>query len=92
MRATPRLIVAAIGGYRRRRGWLAWHIAALGRTDDFPELEALTGPAQIPHGQDDEKALDQMMHNVRIWGAVLDGIDQKAEPGHEGLPIRGERQ
>lgn len=41
--ATPRHLWNAQRAYARRRGWLAWHTAALGRIDKFPDLGELTG-------------------------------------------------
>lgn len=55
--------------YRRRWARLAWHVAALGRTNEIPDLDEVTGealdrerPAQSP---------EMMMHNIRLHRAAL---------------------
>lgn len=57
--------------YHRRRGWLAWHIAALGRADPkrFPQLATVMGEAEreAPGGQQPA----QTVHAVRMWKAAL---------------------
>lgn len=54
--------------YVRRRGWLAWHIAALGRAEKLPSLDALTGraPARLVD-QDPEK----LLAFARQWKVAL---------------------
>jgi hypothetical protein len=70
-RATPRTTLLTIDAYRRRRGWLAWNIAALGRFEfehGFPTLESLMGVAER---QSDEHRRVMLAHNLRLWRSVL---------------------
>lgn len=46
----------------------AWYTAYLGRIDDFPSLAELLGDDREPEPQSPEI----MMHNLRLWQAVLD--------------------
>lgn len=63
---------AAIRGYHRRRGWLAWHVAFLGRVTDFPELQELTGQApQIVDTDEDREA--RHYRNSMAWAIVTGG-------------------
>lgn len=57
-------------GYHRRRGWLAWHVAALGRMDgtSFPELAEMTGEDREV---DEDAALNRELHALRVWQARL---------------------
>ncbi len=63
-RATPRETFAAVRGYHRRRGWLAWHVAALGRIDgkQFPTIEQLSG---LPRREGRAQSPDEMLAVVR---------------------------
>lgn len=76
--------------YRRRRGWLAWHVALLGRVDNkhFPELAELTGEAPVAQQRGQSQA--QLLHNVKLWKAVL----RRHPSTRSGQPLdvaRGER-
>lgn len=72
---TPRQTYLAIRAYRRRRGWLAYHIGWLGRcrADDFPKLAMLTGDpdGESPDDQDDGESQLQV---TRMWNSVLRGM------------------
>lgn len=63
------MIRAAIEGYHRRRGWLAWHIATLGRCDakDFPDLDKLTGDRRERAAQ----SPDEIVAVLRQWKSAL---------------------
>jgi len=65
-RSTPRVILAAIKGYWRRRGWMAWHIAMLSRCEasTFPALNDLTGEPLAA------QPLDEMLRNLRLVKAA----------------------
>lgn len=53
---------ARLTGYRERRAWTVWHIAALGKSETLPELSDLTG-VRGRDGMSDE----QIAHNARRW-------------------------
>jgi hypothetical protein len=73
-------VFAAIRGYHRRRGWLAWHTAMLSRTAEFPELHEMTG--QTPQFEDtDEDRAERSLRNSRAWVIVTGGA--KTEPAAE---------
>ena len=59
---------AAIRGYHRRRGWLAWHIGMLGRVREFPKLHVLTGEPEplLPAEEEAERRLQIL----RQWKAA----------------------
>lgn len=60
-RSTPRTVSLAIEGYRRRRGWAAWHSGAPGNFKDVTFDDMLGRPRR------EHKAMsaDQMMKNLR---------------------------
>jgi len=60
--------MAMIRGYHRRRGWLAWNIAALGRVKDFPELHEMTGE-DVPV-RDPEAEAERRLEILRMWKAA----------------------
>lgn len=63
---------AAIRGYHRRRGWLAWHIGYLSRAAEFPDLHELTGMApQIVETDEDREA--RHYRNSMAWAIVTGG-------------------
>lgn len=70
-RSTPRTILAALRGYYRRRGWLAWHVAALGRMKTLPSLNDLTGEGGAARAAAQQQSAAQMLHNFKLWKAVL---------------------
>lgn len=56
-----------VRAYRRRWARLAWHVAALSRMTELPELDDLTGEiAERP-----AQTAQAMMHNIRLWRAAL---------------------
>lgn len=63
---------AAIRGYHRRRGWLAWHIAMLARTSEFPPLHELTGHGAPPEETDEEREA-RIYRNSMAWAIVTGG-------------------
>mgnify|MGYP001489685876 CR=1 FL=1 len=75
-RATPRETMAAVKAYHRRRGWLAWHVAMLGRIDarSFPTLEQISGlPRRDRPRQSPEEMLaviDQLKKRIQLRGAA----------------------
>jgi hypothetical protein len=75
---TPRTVFAAIRGYHRRRGWMAWHIAALPRLPEMPELHDLTGREPPPEETDEERA-DRIYRNSMAWVIVTGGAQTEPE-------------
>lgn len=72
--ATPRLIDLVLRGYKRRRGWMAWHTAVLGRMDgkNMPSLADLIGENR--HAEPASTAAQpavMMAHNLRLWRALI---------------------
>lgn len=63
---------AAIRGYHRRRGWLAWHTAMLSRTAEFPELHEMTGQAPQFEETDEDREL-RIYRNSMAWAIVTGG-------------------
>lgn len=74
------MIAAALRGYWRRRGWLAWHIGMLGRVESkfFPKLHELTGEVRRAEAQSPD---DMLVVLRRIKGAY--GLKSEAESGSE---------
>lgn len=78
-RSTPRIIALAITGYRRRRGWMAWHIGAMSRIggEDYPALEDMTGQAV----EADLPSDTMLGHKLRLWKAALGTLEGDADGG-----------
>ena len=80
---TPREIVARLEGARRRlaseqdaRAWLAWHVAALSRAKNLPDLETLQTPrkdAAVQDASEQEIALDALF---LAWGGDPAELDR----------------
>jgi len=70
-----------IRGYHRRRGWLAWHTAALGRIPELPPLHELTGH-KPPREETDEEHAARIYRNSMAWVIVTGG---NTEPEQEAL-------
>ncbi|MGX7926458.1 hypothetical protein ACWPMX_07780 [Tsuneonella sp. HG094] len=64
------MLAAAQRGYRRRRGWLAWHVARLNLADPkaFPDLADLTGDARPDRAAQGGAT---MLHNIRLLKAAM---------------------
>lgn len=77
-RQTLRTVFAAIKGYHRRRGWMAWHVAALPRTETFPELHELTGTTPPEEEETEEERADRIQRNLMAWAVVTGGYDPAA--------------
>lgn len=73
---------AAIRGYHRRRGWLAWHTAWLGRLEDFPPLHELTGHGAPPEETDEERAARHYRNSI-AWVIVTGGAESADRPADE---------
>lgn len=72
---TPRTTIIRIQAYRRRRGWLAWQTAALGRFswkeygDSIPPLHLMMDlPPPKPNGHSSETILQAMTAWVAATG------------------------
>lgn len=70
---TPRTTIARITAYRRRRGWLAWQTAALGRFSwkeyggSIPPLRMMMGlPAPRQEAQSNDDIAAAMMSLVSM--------------------------
>lgn len=74
-------------GYHRRRGWAAWHTAALGRAREMPPLHELTGHAPPPEESDEEREA-RIYRNSMAWVIVTGGnaVPPQAEPAPEPEP------
>jgi len=59
-----------VRAYHRRRGWHAWHVAALSRADPkrFPSLGDLTGEERT---RSRRQSSTEMFHNLRLFKAAL---------------------
>lgn len=55
-------------GYHRRRGWLAWHVAALGRVESLPDLADLTG--EVRPEPDEAEQAEEMLRITRGWQSL----------------------
>lgn len=67
--ATPRLLWLARRAYHRRRAWLAWHVAALQRAGEFPDLAEFMGePAVVPN---EEQSLEKLLFAMRLTKAKM---------------------
>jgi hypothetical protein len=75
-RSTPRQSDYAVRAYHRRRGWLAWHVAVLGRVEQFPDLSELTGEPVIE--PDEEAAAEVQVNNTRAWNSVMKSLPRIA--------------
>lgn len=51
------------------RAWLAWHIAALGRTKKFPDLSKL----QAKKANGISPPMEKQLHNLQRWVAATGG-------------------
>lgn len=76
--------MALIRGYHRRRGWLAWHVAALGRMDNFPELHEIDGSPEPPEETDEERAA-RTLANSQAWVIVTGGNAGQDTPEGESV-------
>lgn len=82
-RQTPRTILAMIRGYRKRRGWQAWHGAILPRADKVPDLHDMMDMAPPP--EDLEAAAKRRLASLRAWKRAIAmrnarmGIDAPAQ-------------
>lgn len=67
---TPREVWAAVKAYRRRRGWMAWHVGMLGQIDpkEFPSLGKMTG--EVPADRKG-KTPDEMLAAARTLKTML---------------------
>lgn len=67
-KSTPRELAIFTDAYIRRRTWLAWTIAALGRAENFPEFEDFA-----MHNQRKTQSMseEELAHNMRLWQHVL---------------------
>ena len=92
---TPRQFVLAREGHRARQGWLAWHVAMLGRCEprDFPELAELTTGTRPER---EPPTPDEQVRILRMWNLVTKqkrppGPDLNGEPhGDDGADRRAE--
>jgi len=73
-------VFAAIRGYHRQRGWLAWHVAVLSRVQDLPELHTLTGEPAPRDEETDAEMAERVMRNSMAWVIVTGGNAEPKEP------------
>lgn len=73
------MIFAAIRGYWRRRGWLAWHTAALNRIpgEDVPALHKLMGTKPPPPKP--PMSADEIERNMVAWEAATAHLAESEE-------------
>lgn len=67
---TPRTVFAMIRGYRRRRGWAAWHHSVLPRVETVPPLHVLMDDDEPP--RDPVEAAEERLQNLIAMKAALD--------------------
>lgn len=65
---------------------MAWHIAALPRTQDFPALHELTGDAEPLPEETEEEREQRFYRNSMAWVIVTGG---NAEPAPTEEPADG---
>jgi hypothetical protein len=70
---TPRTTMIRVASYRRRRGWLAWNTAVLGRFtfDDYdmgiPPLDKTMG---LPPRRSRVQSADELRATMQAWVGV----------------------